>query len=109
MPTVAKPGFDAEEIESDAGVIIRLRGELDLVSEPQLAGVVDRILARGTRQLAVDLRELTFMDSSGVSAMVTAERACRRHGMRFLLISGSAAIGELLAMCGLDGYFEIVP
>ncbi len=104
----AKPEFDSEPIEMGATTVLRLRDELDLLYATQVGADIELALTRGPRILAIDLRGLAFMDSSGVHAMIAAERRCRQLGARFFLIRGPAAIDRLMSICGMDRAFEVV-
>jgi anti-anti-sigma factor len=66
------PRFDVTASEDPAGgVRLALSGELDIVSEAELAEALDAVRDRPVR---VDLSELGFMDSSGLRALLTAAR-----------------------------------
>lgn len=65
------PRFEVKVEDEDGAVLLRLHGELDLVSEPVLAGELAK--AQG-RPLRIDLSELGFMDSTGLRALLTAMR-----------------------------------
>ena len=68
------PTFEAESLEIDGIVVVVVRGEVDLMSSPELDAVVaDAILDHGTpRPLLVDLAECQFMDSSGLAVLLRA-------------------------------------
>jgi anti-anti-sigma factor len=65
------PRFEVEVEDADGAVVVRLIGELDLVSEPVLADALEQ--ADG-RPLRVDLSELAFMDSTGLRALLGLQR-----------------------------------
>lgn len=65
------PRFDVTVGDEDGAVLLRLDGELDLVSEPVLAAA---LAEAGTRPLRLDLSELDFMDSTGLRALLTVAR-----------------------------------
>jgi anti-sigma B factor antagonist len=88
--------------------ILAPQGELDLAGVETLLAYVDWLLRGGQLVLAVDLRGLTFMDASGVHALITAGRRCEARGRRFTVIRGGRQIDRLLTACGLDGYFDMV-
>lgn len=54
----------------ERSAVIRLKGELELFTEPQLRGQVEAMLAEGIRWVAVDLGEVSFVDSAGISAII---------------------------------------
>jgi anti-anti-sigma factor len=65
------PRFDVTVEEEPAGIVLRVSGELDLVSEPQLTATLEQTAGRRVR---VDLSELAFMDSTGLRALLGAAR-----------------------------------
>jgi anti-anti-sigma factor len=65
------PRFDVIVEDAPAGALLRVVGELDLVSEPQLAAALERSAGR---PVTIDLSELAFMDSTGLRALLGASR-----------------------------------
>jgi anti-anti-sigma factor len=65
------PRFDVAADEQAGTLVLRLSGELDLMSEPQLAAELGRAAGRRVR---IDLAELAFMDSTGLRALLAAAR-----------------------------------
>ncbi|HEX3834895.1 MAG TPA: STAS domain-containing protein [Solirubrobacteraceae bacterium] len=106
--TSSTHGFRIESTCAGAMSILSPHGELDLAGVETLLSHVDRLLQDGPLVIAVDLRGLTFMDASGVHALITAGRRCEAHGRRFTVVRGANQIDRLLKVCGLDGYFDMV-
>lgn len=94
--------------EHDSAFVMSLHGELDMLVLPQMSEQVDRILRQAPEALVIDLRELDFMDSSGVHAILSADRACREQGTRLVLIRGGTVIDRLFRMCGLERRFDFI-
>ena len=59
------------------------------------------------RCIALDLRELDFIDSSGLRQLLAARRRAKRAARRLVLIGGDAAIQRLFALAGLRDAFEM--
>jgi anti-anti-sigma factor len=59
---------------------LRVRGELDIATVPQLAESVDAELAAGPRSLVIDLTDTTFLDSSGARQLVRSARRAAAAG-----------------------------
>jgi len=76
-------------------------GELDLVNAAALQAQLDELRAAGFEHIVLDLRELTFIDSSGVRLIIREDRVARSTGRRFSLIAGAAPIQRVLTICGL--------
>jgi anti-sigma B factor antagonist len=78
-----------------------LGGELDLVSAGELEGAVSRLCSEELVELVLDLRELTFVDSTGLRAILTCwEFTKGRCG--FLLVPGPRAVQRLFEVTGLS-------
>jgi len=67
--------FEAESQELDGVAVVAVRGEIDLVTAPQLEVLVEEaILDHGApRPVLVDLVECTFMDSTGLALLLRAQ------------------------------------
>lgn len=74
-----------------------LCGELDVASCDDL----HRALATSARSVIVDLSELTFCDSSGVAALVTAKRQAEATGRCFSLVKPSPTVRRVFELLGL--------
>lgn len=98
-----------EVLRSLAGPLaIRLRGDLDLFSSPKLKAVVEKIAAPGSA-LLIDLRELAFVDSSGLGALVTALRTVRqRGGTLYLCCPRASFLRRVLEQTGLIRVFAVL-
>jgi anti-sigma B factor antagonist len=77
-------------------------GELDVATVPELQAQISALRAAGFARLVLDLRQLTFMDSSGVALILDEDRAARRNGRDFSLISGSPTVQRVLTLCTGD-------
>jgi RND superfamily putative drug exporter len=97
-----------EEVDEDGRLRLRLDGELDLVTAPWLARRLRKIEAQRPALLMIDLRDLTFMDSSGLRELFSAQRRARAEGRRLVLVKGSAPIDRVLEMVRADAAVETV-
>jgi anti-anti-sigma factor len=75
-------------------------GELDMAAMPHVEWPV-RIACTGGEDVVVDLRGLTFMDSSGLHLIVRLLRASREHGFGVVFVRGTAAIERVLEVSGV--------
>jgi anti-anti-sigma factor len=97
------------EDASQGRTIVRLCGELDIASAPDLRERLLAILSRQTPiQLILDLSKLQFIDSSGIAVFVNTERRARLLGCTLALIAPQAPVWRVLQVCGLDQHFLIV-
>lgn len=94
------------EVEPDRDrVVVRLRGEFDLLGVADVEKTIAELADVGFRRISIDLRALTFMDSSGLRVLMAADRSMRSWGGQLLLIRGSKPVDRLLELTGTDKLF----
>jgi anti-sigma B factor antagonist len=94
--------------ERDGIYRILLRGELDVSTAPRFNAVMSDARIRNCHTLVVDLSELTFMDSTGLSAVLVGEMHARTRGQRFAVIRGPRHVQELFRLTGVDHFLEVI-
>jgi anti-sigma B factor antagonist len=101
--------FSVDVVKNDALDLVIVRGELDLATAPELEDALLPLLREGGSVL-LDLRELEFMDSTGVRVIVAAHLAGQEHGGRLSLARTEAgsAVARVLEISGLDTVLDIV-
>jgi anti-anti-sigma factor len=104
--------FRCEVTHDGDGVRITLEGELDIASAPALESAL-RGSVNGdapSERRVVDLRGLTFMDSSGLRAILSANGAARRDGWKLQIVAGPPAVQRIFDICGVaDGLRFVEP
>jgi anti-anti-sigma factor len=86
--------------------VVGVRGEIDTDNAHHLRAAVDTLLVAGpVSSVAIDLGEVTFLDTMGISALVSCYRAVTRHGARFTVQDPSDTVYRQLYICGLLGMF----
>jgi anti-sigma B factor antagonist len=104
----ALPGFRCTLRNSNPDVAwIHLAGELDIGTTPRLQDAL-REAGLQARRIVLDLRELTFMDSSGIHAIVDASRRGGPTRGRLVIVRGPSAVNRLFELTGLSDALEIV-
>jgi anti-sigma B factor antagonist len=93
--------------EGNAAVIV-ISGELDLASGPELEEVLERVSGAPTDLLVIDLREVDFMDSTGLSIIVKAHQRFAEEGRRLGLVKGPAQVQRLLDLTGVAERLPLV-
>jgi anti-anti-sigma factor len=82
---------------------VQVAGELDIETSPELV----QTLREPRAQLVVlDLRELAFMDSSGVHAIVNASARARQLGRRLVLLRGPPRVDRIFGLTGSSADVE---
>jgi anti-anti-sigma factor len=88
--------------------VLSFRGELDLARTGSLRKAIDQSLAAGRRPyLALDLTEVSFCDSYGLSVLVYAAKKVRERGGTLLLTGVSRQVRMLIERCGLQGLITL--
>lgn len=82
--------------------VVAARGEVDVTSAPVLEEALEAQLEAGASSLVVDFLGVTFLDSTGLSALVRAHRRCTAAGGRLALVMADPQLLRLLAVTGLD-------
>ena len=93
--------FRVQVRTEDRAVVFAVEGELDLASSPTLEQELDRVRDEDVDLLIIDLRQLRFMDSTGLHALVKANKRATEAGRRFALVRGGAQIERLLSLTGV--------
>ena len=94
--------LDLQTSQSGGRTVLTVEGDLDVLTAPQLR---DRLLAitdRGREQIVVDLRSTEFVDSSGLSALVTGLKRARAGGGDLVLVCPPGNIRRLIEIAALD-------
>ena len=99
--------FHVEVRSQDHAVVIGVRGELDLASSPALEQELEGSAAQAALVI-VDLRELEFMDSTGLSVLVRAHQRAVEKGQRFAVVRGSQQVQRLLSLTGVAERLTLV-
>ena len=100
--------FRLETRADDNARVLTLGGELDLAACPALDEELDKALGSDAALVLVDMRELDFMDSTGLSALVRAHQRAEQNGQRFVLVNGSHQVQRLLSLTGIAERLTLV-
>ena len=79
----------------------KMRALFSLLFGASMLLVIERAEASDARQIVLDLRELTFIDSSGVRMIVCADLRSRQDGDRLRLIRGGARVQRVFELTGV--------
>ena len=96
------------ERRGDAAVVVPT-GELDLATAPALEASLARAFEDDCGHVVLDLRELEFIDSSGLRTLLTARRQAEDAGQRFSLVAGHRGLERTLEIAGVHKVFDWTP
>ena len=89
-----------------ANTVIAVSGELDIHTAPDLTEVLQVAIATG-QPVIVDLTDVTFMDSSGLSVFVSALKRVRESLTSLVLVVSEPRVMRVFSITGLDTLIDI--
>jgi anti-sigma B factor antagonist len=90
------------------GVLLRVGGEVDLATSPQLhAKLVDLVEVGEASSVVVDLTPVAFMDSTGLGVLLAAHKRARANGGRVLFVCPEGPVLRVLRLTGMDKVLSI--
>jgi anti-sigma B factor antagonist len=89
--------------------VLQITGEVDVYTAPQVRDRVIRLLADGVRHVIADLREVSFLDSTGLGALVGSLKRLREQDGSLELVVPDGRIMTIFRVTGLDRVFALHP
>lgn len=96
--------------QRDDGVsVIRFGGRLDITSAADAKRLFAETVQQGSTRLVVDLEGLQFIDSSGLSALVSGLRTSRQAGGDLRIAAAGEQPATIFSLTSLDQVFRLYP
>ena len=89
-------------------VHVALVGELDLSTVAKVQEELRRVEATSPPTLVMDLSKLTFLDSTGLRCIITADERAREEGRRVVIVRGPDPVQRVFAITRLEERLEMV-
>jgi anti-anti-sigma factor len=103
-----KPDPFQYDLDDRRGVLT-LHGELDEIATVELRELLTKITDEFTRDLAIDLADVSFMPSPAIGVLASSREKARQHGASIILVAPAGTLtARLLTICALD-HVESVP
>lgn len=93
---------------SNGWLAIVVEGEVDLATVDQLQTAIDDAFGQGETDLVVDLTKSSFMDSTGLKALVMANKKFDGDGRSFAIAVSGGPISRLIDLSGVDSTIRTV-
>ena len=111
-PAPAPPAGDGPPLDVDVaatpyGAIVSIGGDLDLATVPRLRAELGAEPLTGAEAVVVDLTGVTFMDSTGLSALLDVERDLTARGGRLAIACPEGAARLLFDVAGVTGQLAL--
>jgi anti-anti-sigma factor len=100
--------FNVEEHDEGWAWVLAVSGELDLRTSPELEERLARVWATGTELVILDLRQIEFMDSTGLRVLLSAHQRAQETGRRFALVRGADQVERVLTLTGVRDLLAVV-
>ncbi len=95
------------EVQPERGrVRVVPHGELDLGTVPPLEARIEELRSSGVATVALDLRQLTFMDSTGLRLLLRLNAESRSNGFHFVVIDCEGPVRRVLRLTRVEKQFE---
>lgn len=100
--------FNIDTYSLDNGVpVIRLEGEVDVYTAPQLKQQMISLLEAGTKQMIIDLTRVEYFDSTALGVLIGGLKRMRERDGNLSLICPNPRIRRVFEITGLDKIFDI--
>jgi anti-anti-sigma factor len=96
------PDFSVTRRRANGAIVVIPVGEIDLATVDQLQAEVDAA-AGEAKQVVLDLREVSFIDSAGLRLVVQSSRALEAAGGTLSVVRGPKEVQRVFDLVGLDG------
>ena len=99
-----------EEVSSEESPsTVRHEGDLDIVTSEDVKRRLAGMVEEGSRTVALDLREVGFVDSSGLGALVAVHHFAESHGAHFVVQGAPRHVLSLFSLTRLDNLLNVEP
>ncbi len=91
----------------DQSTVVQVAGEVDVHSAPQLREMLAELIREGHHHLVVDMEQVAFLDSTGLSVLVGALKKVRAHDGSVRVVCTHERIIKIFRITGLTNVFPI--
>jgi anti-sigma B factor antagonist len=92
---------------SAGAAIVSVSGEVDMFTSPDLRHELQRLTEDAVPRIVVDLKEVNFMDSSGIATLVQALKEARPFGGKVVLAAPGETVMRVLRLANLTSLFSV--
>ena len=89
--------------------VLVLAGEVDLATAHDLEEAIQRLLAHGADTLAIDMSQVSYLDSNGIGVLMRAVRTCQERGGEVRIVGISDRALRVMRLISLDRVIRFYP
>jgi anti-sigma B factor antagonist len=108
LPTEPQP-LSIDVSRGAEATVVSLAGEIDLATQGELRTVLNDLVVAGDVDLVLDLSEVSFIDSTGIGALIGTRRRVHAFQGSLTLVCPHEAILKIFTITGLEKVFDIRP
>lgn len=109
LDEMAAVSLNPESMTRTQSNILPLDGEIDLHVSPEIAKSLRAMIEGKPRQLVVDMKNVTYVDSSGLAVLIEGMQNVQKYGGKFGLAGVQEDVKHVFDIARLDQVFEIYP
>jgi len=94
--------FEVKIEERPGELVVRISGDLDLAAFDEANELLANAQSDGYNDVRIDLRDLQFIDSTGIRLLLLAQRRAEQRGEGFCIVKGNEHIQQVFALTDLD-------
>jgi anti-sigma B factor antagonist len=99
--------FSCDVGRNGSAACVRPNGDLDLDTVHRVEAALMDLREEGCRNLVLDLRGLTFMDSTGLRLVIRCHTAAREQGFGFAVVPGPEVVQRVFQLTGMDAHLTV--
>lgn len=94
-------------VEKNGVLVCCVSGEIDINTSPQVKKIFDRIIASKKEKIVINLKEVAYIDSSGLATLVEILKGLRVYGGKLKISNLSQKVKSLFEITKLEKLFDI--
>lgn len=91
----------------DGTTVLSVAGELDVSAAPVLSEKLNELIRTGTGDVVVDLKRVSFVDSTGLAVLLNGLRRLTRARRRMAVVIGNSAVRRAFEVTRLHWTFDV--
>ena len=87
--------------------VVDIIGEVDLYNTKEIKDLIDHLIKEGKYNIVLNLKDVPFMDSSGIGTLVTGMYRIKKYHGNLKVVNIVGSVAKVFKMTGMDAHLEI--